>query len=84
MTLCNNGSMQYYPSFQAYVDNVNGKEILLQYVTVKIPGHSKPQGLKLSTETRQSSGDEADKVDTEGSGNRKGTKRMRHEDSEGM
>jgi len=83
VTLCNNGSMQYYPSFQAYVDNVQSKEILLKYVTVKIPGRSKPQGLKLSTENRESSGDEVDKLENEGSTNRKPTKRMRKDDEEG-
>ena len=45
VTLCSNGTMTYYPSFQAYVDNIHSKDILLQHVTVKIPGQ-KPTGLK--------------------------------------
>ena len=45
VTLCSDGTMTYYPSFQAYVDNLHSKEIHLQHVTVKIPGQ-KPTGLK--------------------------------------
>ena len=50
VTLCDDGTMTYYPSFQAYVDNIGGKEIHLQHVTVKVPGQ-KPTGLKSSTTT---------------------------------
>jgi Arf-GAP/GTPase/ANK repeat/PH domain-containing protein 1/3 len=45
VTLCSDGTITYYPSFQAYVDMVHGKEIRLQHVTVKIPGQ-KPTGLR--------------------------------------
>ena len=61
VTLCSDGVMTYYPSFQAYIDNVDGKEIQLSHVTVKIPG-KKPAGLKTSSEGSNSS-DECDKED---------------------
>ena len=61
VTLCSDSIMTYYPSFQAYIDNVDGKEIQLSHVTVKIPG-KKPSGLKTSTEGSTSS-DECDKED---------------------
>ena len=61
VSLCSDGVMTYYPSFQAYIDNVEGKEIQLSHVTVKIPG-KKPTGLKTSSEG-SSSGDECDKED---------------------
>jgi len=50
VTLCSDGTMTYYPTFQAYVDNTHSKEIHLQHVTVKIPGQ-KPTGLKSTTNT---------------------------------
>ena len=61
VTLCSDSLMTYYPSFQAYIDNVDGKEIQLSHVTVKIPG-KKPSGLKTSSEGSTSS-DECDKED---------------------
>jgi len=61
VTLCSDSIMTYYPSFQAYIDNVDGKEIQLGHVTVKIPG-KKPAGLKTSSEGSTSS-DECDKED---------------------
>ena len=61
VTLCSDSVMTYYPSFQAYIDNVDGKEIQLSHVTVKIPG-KKPSGLKTSSEGSNSS-DECDKED---------------------
>ena len=61
VTLCSDSVMTYYPSFQAYIDNVDGKEIQLGHVTVKIPG-KKPAGLKTSSEGSTSS-DECDKED---------------------
>ena len=61
VTLCSDGIMTYYPSFQAYIDNVDGKEIRLSHVTVKIPG-KKPSGLKTTSEGSTSS-DECDKED---------------------
>ena len=39
VTLCSDSLMTYYPSYQAYVDNMYGKSIDLAHVTVKIPGH---------------------------------------------
>jgi len=36
---------------QDYMSNVNGKEILLQYVTVKVPGRN-PRGLKRISQTK--------------------------------
>ena len=61
VTLCSDSLMTYYPSFQAYIDNVDGKEIQLSHVTVKIPG-KKPSGLKTSSEGSTSS-EECDKED---------------------
>jgi len=61
VTLCSDSIMTYYPSFQAYIDNTDGKEIQLGHVTVKIPG-KKPVGLKTSSEG-STSGDECDKED---------------------
>ena len=61
VTLCSDSVMTYYPSFQAYRDNVEGKEIQLSHVTVKIPG-KKPSGLKSSSEGSALS-DECDKED---------------------
>ena len=49
VSLCSDSVMTYYPSFQAYIDNVDGKEIQLSHVTVKIPG-KKPSGLKTCSE----------------------------------
>jgi Arf-GAP/GTPase/ANK repeat/PH domain-containing protein 1/3 len=45
VTLCDDGRLTYHCSLHDYMDNVNGKEIPLQYVTVKVPGQ-KPRGSK--------------------------------------
>ncbi|KAG5674558.1 hypothetical protein PVAND_004515 [Polypedilum vanderplanki] len=45
VTLCDDGRLTYHSSLHDYMDNVNGKEIPLQYVTVKVPGQ-KPRGSK--------------------------------------
>ncbi|XP_023172249.2 centaurin-gamma-1A isoform X2 [Drosophila hydei] len=45
VTLCDDGRLTYYPSLHDYMDDVHGKEIPLQYVTVKVPGQ-KPRGSK--------------------------------------
>ncbi|XP_039951900.1 centaurin-gamma-1A isoform X1 [Bactrocera tryoni] len=45
VTLCNDGRLTYHPSLHDYMDDVHGKEIPLQYVTVKVPGQ-KPRGSK--------------------------------------
>ncbi|KAI5698532.1 hypothetical protein M8J76_001377 [Diaphorina citri] len=45
VTLCDDGKMTYHPSLHDYMEDVHGKEIPLQYVTVKIPG-LKPKGCK--------------------------------------
>lgn len=45
VTLCNDGILTYHPSLHDYMDDVHGKEIPLQYVTVKVPGQ-KPRGSK--------------------------------------
>ena len=50
--LCSDSLMTYYPSFQAYIDNVDGKEIQLGHMTVKIPGR-KPSGIRTLCETVQ-------------------------------
>ncbi len=43
VTLCDDGRMTYHPSLHDYMENIHGKEIPLQYVTVKVPGQ-KPRG----------------------------------------
>lgn len=43
VTLCDDGRLTYHPSLHDYMDDVHGKEIPLQYVTVKVPGQ-KPRG----------------------------------------
>lgn len=45
VTLCDDGRLTYHSSLHDYMDNVHGKEISLQYVTVKVPGQ-KPRGSK--------------------------------------
>ncbi|XP_033158960.1 centaurin-gamma-1A isoform X1 [Drosophila mauritiana] len=45
VTLCDDGRLTYHPSLHDYMDDVHGKEIPLQYVTVKVPGQ-KPRGSK--------------------------------------
>lgn len=45
MTLCDDGRLTYHPSLHDYMDDVHGKEVSLQYVTVKVPGQ-KPRGSK--------------------------------------
>ena len=60
--LCSDSVMTYYPSFQAYCDNVDGKEIQLGHVTVKIPGR-KPTGIKTLCEASATSSVNDDKED---------------------
>ncbi|XP_060848882.1 centaurin-gamma-1A isoform X1 [Rhopalosiphum padi] len=45
VTLCDDGRLTYHPSLHDYMEDVHGKEISLQYVTVKVPGQ-KPRGSK--------------------------------------
>ncbi|VVC98432.1 unnamed protein product [Leptidea sinapis] len=45
VTLCDDGRLTYHSSLHDYMEDVNGKEIALQYVTVKVPGQ-KPRGSK--------------------------------------
>lgn len=45
VTLCDDGRLTYHPSLHDYMDDVHGKTISLQYVTVKVPGQ-KPRGSK--------------------------------------
>lgn len=45
VTLCDDGVLTYHPSLHDYMDDVHGKEVSLQYVTVKVPGQ-KPRGSK--------------------------------------
>lgn len=45
VTLCEDGRLTYHPSLHDYMDDVHGKEVSLQYVTVKVPGQ-KPRGSK--------------------------------------
>ena len=42
--------MAYHPSLNDYMSNVHGKEIPLQYVTVKVPGQ-KPRGSRTVPQT---------------------------------
>ncbi|XP_018571425.1 centaurin-gamma-1A isoform X2 [Anoplophora glabripennis] len=45
VTLCDDGRLTYHPCLHDYMDDIHGKEISLQYVTVKVPGQ-KPRGSK--------------------------------------
>jgi hypothetical protein len=36
VTMCEDGRMTYHPSLHDYMENIHGKEIPLQYVTVKV------------------------------------------------
>ncbi len=37
--MCEDGRMTYHPSLHDYMENIHGKEIPLQYVTVKVRIH---------------------------------------------
>ena len=50
VTLCDDGRIAYHPSLNDYMSNVHGKEIPLQYVTVKVPGQ-KPRGSRTVPQT---------------------------------
>lgn len=45
VTMCEDGRMTYHPSLHDYMENIHGKEIPLQYVTVKVPGQG-PRGMR--------------------------------------
>ncbi|XP_019699185.1 centaurin-gamma-1A isoform X2 [Harpegnathos saltator] len=45
VTLLEDGRLTYHSSLHDYMNDANGKEILLQYVTVKVPGKT-PKGSK--------------------------------------
>ncbi|XP_014470653.1 PREDICTED: centaurin-gamma-1A isoform X3 [Dinoponera quadriceps] len=45
VTLLEDGRLTYHSSLHDYMNDTNGKEILLQYVTVKVPGKT-PKGSK--------------------------------------
>lgn len=45
VTLCDNGRLTYHCSLHDYMDDIHGKEIALNCVTVKLPGQ-KPRGSK--------------------------------------
>ncbi|XP_029044328.1 centaurin-gamma-1A [Osmia bicornis bicornis] len=47
VTLLEDGRLTYHSSLHDYMNDANGKEILLQYVTVKVPGKT-PKGSKSS------------------------------------
>ena len=48
VTLCDDGRLTYHPTLHDYMENVHGKEISLQYVTVKVPGQA-PRGSAVRT-----------------------------------
>ncbi len=50
LSLCDDGRLTYHPSLNDYMSNVHGKEIPLQYVTVKVPGQ-KPRGSRTVPQT---------------------------------
>jgi hypothetical protein len=52
VTLCGDSVLTYWPSFQAYRDNVEGKEIQLGHVTVKVPGRP-PAGVRTAEEEEE-------------------------------
>ncbi|XP_057338612.1 centaurin-gamma-1A [Microplitis mediator] len=47
VTLLEDGRLTYHPSLHDYMNDINGKVILLQYVTVKVPGKT-PKGSKAT------------------------------------
>lgn len=47
VTLCE-GTITYHPSLHDYMENIHGKQISLQYVTVKVPGQG-PRGTAVRT-----------------------------------
>ncbi|XP_014245359.1 centaurin-gamma-1A isoform X2 [Cimex lectularius] len=53
VTLCDDGRLTYHPSLHDYMEDVHGKEIPLQYVTVKVPGQ-KPRGSKTIVQSNGS------------------------------
>uniref|UniRef100_A0A146KXR8 Centaurin-gamma-1A n=1 Tax=Lygus hesperus TaxID=30085 RepID=A0A146KXR8_LYGHE len=53
VTLCDDGRLTYHPSLHDYMEDVHGKEIPLQYVTVKVPGQ-KPRGSKTISQSNGS------------------------------
>lgn len=56
VTLCDDGRLTYHSSLHDYMDDIHGKEIALNCVTVKLPGQ-KPRGSKtiLTNSTLSSS-----------------------------
>jgi len=48
VTLCEDGRITYHPTLHDYMENIHGKEIPLQYVTVKVPGQA-PRGSAVRT-----------------------------------
>lgn len=48
VTLLEDGRLTYHSSLHDYMNDTNGKEILLQYVTVKVPGKT-PKGSKSTS-----------------------------------
>lgn len=46
VTLCDTGRLTYHSSLHDYMEDVHGKDISLQYTTVKVPG-MKPRGSKV-------------------------------------
>ena len=46
VTLCNDSVITLHPSFHDYMENIHGKEIPLQCVTVKVPGQA-PRGSSI-------------------------------------
>ncbi|XP_051170154.1 centaurin-gamma-1A isoform X1 [Leptopilina boulardi] len=48
VTLLEDGRLTYHSSLHDYMEDSNGKEILLQYVTVKVPGKT-PKGSKATS-----------------------------------
>ena len=55
VTLCDDGRLTYHPTLHDYMENVHGKEISLQYVTVKVPGQA-PRGSAVRTVPTMGSG----------------------------
>ncbi|CAL4063551.1 unnamed protein product, partial [Meganyctiphanes norvegica] len=49
VTLCDNGRLTYHSSLHDYMEDSHGKDICLQYTTVKVPGMN-PRGSKVIPE----------------------------------
>ena len=62
VTLSDDFRLTYHPSLHDYMENVHGKEVSLQYVTVKVPGQ-RPRGSRNTVPNSASTGNASSAVD---------------------